>query len=53
MSQPDAPLSPAALDVLHALETLAREHPGASRPELVLLLARGYIRPRLKRRHQT
>ena len=48
MSQPD-PLSPAALDVRHELEELAREYPEASGPELVLMLARRYIPVRLKR----
>jgi hypothetical protein len=52
MSQPDPPLSPAALDVRHALEDLAREYPEASAPALVLLLARRYIQARLKRRER-
>ena len=46
---PDPPLSPAAVDVRHVLEALAREYPEDSGPELVLKLARRYIRPRLKR----
>ena len=46
--QPD-PLSPAALDVIHEVEALAREYPEDTGPELVLKLARRYIRPRLKR----
>jgi len=52
--QPDPPegLSPAALDVRHALEDLARQHPEASAPALVLALARRYIQARLKRRER-
>ena len=46
--QPDPPLSPAARDVIHELEGIARQYPDASPPVLVLLLARRYIRPRLK-----
>lgn len=43
-------LSPAALDVRHALEDLARQHPEASAPSLVLALARKWIPARLKKR---
>ena len=51
---PPDPLSPAALDVRHEVETLAREYReaegrDATKPELVLELARRYIGPRLKR----
>lgn len=49
---PDPPLSRAAIDVRHALEDLARQHPEASAPALVLALARRYIQARLKRRHR-
>jgi hypothetical protein len=45
-----AALSPAAAAVLADLEALAAEYPQDSGPELVLRLARRFIRPRLKRR---
>ena len=45
--QPD-PLSPAAVDVMHELDDIARQYPDASPPVLVLKLARRYIKPRLK-----
>ena len=46
--QPES-LSPAAVDVRHELDQLARQYPEASGPELVLMLARRYIPVRLKR----
>jgi hypothetical protein len=46
----DEGLSPAALDVRRVLEALARHHPDATGPELVLMLARVCIWHRLKRR---
>ena len=46
--QPD-PLSPAAVDVRHELEDIARQYPDARPPELVLRLARRYIPARLRR----
>lgn len=50
MSAGSGGLSPAALDVRHALEDLARQHPEASAPSLVLALARKWIPARLKKR---
>jgi hypothetical protein len=50
---PDPSLSDAARDVTHEVEVLALEYPEASGPELVLILARRYIRPRLKRGERT
>lgn len=44
-----APLSDAARDVRHELEALARDHPDASGPELVLMLARSYCPARLRK----
>lgn len=52
-AQPDPPLSPAALDVRHALEDLARQYPEASAPALVLALARKWIPARLKKRERS
>jgi hypothetical protein len=43
-------LGEAALSVRHDLEALAREHPQASAPALVLLLARRYCPAWLRRR---
>ncbi len=48
MNAPD-PLSPPARDLLHRLEELARSHPDASAPGLVLTLAVEYIPGRLKK----
>lgn len=48
--QPDPSLSPAALDVMAELESLAREHPEASGPDLAAMLARRWCPARLRRR---
>jgi len=45
-------LSPAANDVRHTLDELARAHPHVSAPGLVWLLARKYILAKLRRKYR-